>query len=554
MRLHIFQLIGGESIWSSLIVIAVLEALAVYLWQFRKSPGALPQIYGLACKAAWLLFQVLAIMSTGLPSKLFWVSLQRMLTYFLPYFWFVFIVQISGQEKKVPRLVNYCLRGMIVFLGIVILSNSWHGWYWQDVWLDGEKLLVVWGPLAWLAMGFGYLLSLTSVALGVRWVLSLAGWRQRQAMAIIVAPCFTVVGYLAEYVPGGHVFSMSALGFLLSGIYIIWTYRRWLVYSMLSQAQEAVVQNMIDGLLVIDEEDYIVDMNEAAKKIFAGLPAVVGGKYREVLTAWPALAEVSGNMEAQTVEAIREYAEERCCYQFNITPYKSAGDYLLGEVIIIRDITQQKHDQTQLMEQQKALSILAERDRLGREVHDGQGQVWSFLQLELQTVRTLLKGAKIEEAVKQVDRLAGIARDLNADVRESIVGLKQPASFGRDFVATMEEYLGWYEKNHGIATRLILPPEPVADLFSYTSEVQLLRIVQEALTNIRKHAKARQVEVIIQRKDNKVMIIIVDDGCGFDRAALTVGKKSYGLQIMEEGLKKREGSFRLNLNEVKEPR
>ena len=191
------------------------------------------------------------------------------------------------------------------------------------------------------------------------------------------------------------------------------------------------------------------------------------------------------------------------------------------------------------------MSILTERNRLGRELHDGQGQIWSYLQLELHTIHSLLNSAQLEEAIKLVERLAGVARDLNTDVRESIVGLKQTAADSRDFVATLREYLVWYEKNHGIATQLILPTEPMANLFNHTSEVQLLRIIQEALTNIRKHAKARQAEVIIRRMDNQVIVVVVDDGCGFDIEASPTGKKSYGLQIMEERAEEAGGRLQI---------
>ena len=534
----------SANIWFYLLIIAFLEGLSLYFWRFRKLPGAFPQVYAQACKIVWILGLIMASISVDLPVKLFWLGLQNMSLLLLAYAWFMFIMEISGQEKIIPLAVKYALRGLIAIMWLTILTNNWHGWYWRDAWLDDGTMTIVRGLLRPLVTGFGYLLSLASLVFSVRWVLTTAGWRRRQAMVIIVAPILSLAGNLVWMVARDTVPLARELGFLLSGLYVAWVYRRWLIFRILPQAQDAVMRNMIDGLLIVDDEDYIVDMNPAAKLIFAGLPIAVGGKFQEVVAVWPALAELGGDAGVKTLEATREYPEGRRYYQLNIASLASKGT-LLGQVIVFNDITAQKQIQAQLIEQQHALAIMTERNRLGRELHDGQGQIWSYLQLELQTIHSLINSAQLEEARKQVERLAGVARELNADVRESIVGLKQTAADSRDFVATLRDYLTWYEKIHGVATRLVLPTQPVARLFNRTSEAQLLRIIQEALTNIRKHAKARKAEVIIRVTDNRVTVVVADDGCGFDTSVSSAGGERFGLQVMEERAKEAGGLLQI---------
>ncbi len=543
MSAYIFQPMSAN-IWFYLLIIAFLEGLSLYFWRFRKLPGAFPQVYAQACKIVWILGLIMASISVDLPVKLFWLGLQNMSLLLLAYAWFMFIMEISGQEKIIPLAVKYALRGLIAIMWLTILTNNWHGWYWRDAWLDDGTMTIVRGLLRPLVTGFGYLLSLASLVFSVRWVLTTAGWRRRQAMVIIVAPILSLAGNLVWMVARDTVPLARELGFLLSGLYVAWVYRRWLIFRILPQAQDAVMRNMIDGLLIVDDEDYIVDMNPAAKLIFAGLPIAVGGKFQEVVAVWPALAELGGDAGVKTLEATREYPEGRRYYQLNIASLASKGT-LLGQVIVFNDITAQKQIQAQLIEQQHALAIMTERNRLGRELHDGQGQIWSYLQLELQTIHSLINSAQLEEARKQVERLAGVARELNADVRESIVGLKQTAADSRDFVATLRDYLTWYEKIHGVATRLVLPTQPVARLFNRTSEAQLLRIIQEALTNIRKHAKARKAEVIIRVTDNRVTVVVADDGCGFDTSVSSAGGERFGLQVMEERAKEAGGLLQI---------
>jgi len=415
--------------------------------------------------------------------------------------------------------------------------------FWSKVWLNDHVLTGSKGPMFHVALISSYLLNAINYGLTITWFFKTRGLRRRQALLFMIMPLFSCAGYMVNLIPGGYIFEPEPMGFLLAGFYITWFFYRWRVISILPGAQETVVRNMLDGLLIVDKEDYIVDLNPAAKAICKGIPAVGGGKFKDLAAAWPDLARFSDNPELMTFETVREYPEGPRYFQLNMTPLNSPGGHALGKVILLQDITRQKHDQDQLMEQQKVLSILTERDRLGREIHDGSGQIWSYLQLELQTIRKMLNNAEIAAAGEQVNRLIGITKDFNTEVRESITGLKNAVSSIRDFITTVREYLGWYQKNYGIETRLTLPDAPTVGLFNYVSEVQLLRIIQEALTNIRKHARAQHVEVIIQKLDGKAVIRVVDDGCGFDPTSVPDGQKHYGLQIMKERAEEAGGHF-----------
>jgi len=77
-------------VWFYLCTIGALLVLATYTWQFHKTPGAKQQVYVQLSKAAWLVFLVMAGISTELPDKLFWINLQLMAAALSPYYWFVF--------------------------------------------------------------------------------------------------------------------------------------------------------------------------------------------------------------------------------------------------------------------------------------------------------------------------------------------------------------------------------------------------------------------------------------------------------------------------------
>lgn len=156
--------------------------------------------------------------------------------------------------------------------------------------------------------------------------------------------------------------------------------------------------------------------------------------------------------------------------------------------------------------------------------------------MQVEAVRSLLDKKNPVQADLLLEKLAGVTRDVHVDIRESITGLQLAATREQGVWQTLEEYLQWFEQNYGVDTELIINinNEFAAGLLPPTTEVQLLRIIQEALTNIRKYAGARHVKVIIRVNGGLADIRVEDDGCGFDLDVAANKEGSFGLKIMKE--------------------
>jgi Signal transduction histidine kinase, nitrate/nitrite-specific len=182
-----------------------------------------------------------------------------------------------------------------------------------------------------------------------------------------------------------------------------------------------------------------------------------------------------------------------------------------------------------LQRELRTLAISAERERIAREMHDGLAQVLGYVNTKSQAVEQLLDSGRTAEATIQMAELAAAARSIYVDLREAILGLSTPLGEGpggsagaRAGEADLAIAVGAYLDRFGEAAKLAvsleatdgaggedLSPEAVANLF---------RIVQEALTNVRKHAAARRVVVRIERAQGAIAVTVEDDGRGFDPA------------------------------------
>jgi signal transduction histidine kinase len=202
-------------------------------------------------------------------------------------------------------------------------------------------------------------------------------------------------------------------------------------------------------------------------------------------------------------------------------------------------------ENARLHRQVRALAVTEERERIAREMHDGLAQVLGYVNTKAQAAQTLLRAGENERAAAQLGQLAEASRASYADVREGILGLRTSLGGERGFVDTLRDYLERWQGQSDVAVRLVTEPAAgFAPRLAPNAEVQLLRIVQEALANVRKHAAARQAEVRLTQADGCLEAVVEDDGTGFDPGALgRTALPRFGLATMRERAEAVGGSF-----------
>jgi signal transduction histidine kinase len=192
------------------------------------------------------------------------------------------------------------------------------------------------------------------------------------------------------------------------------------------------------------------------------------------------------------------------------------------------------------------LAVLEERERIAHEMHDGLGQVLGYVNTKSLAVARLLEVGKVDEARIQVTQLEAAAKEVYADVREAILGLRTTFDPEHGLLAALREYIDGFERQSGIPVELDVSIWPERPPLPLTAEVQLVRIVQEALANIRKHAHARRAVVRLKVENDAAELTVTDDGCGFDPTRLDGERWSrFGLQTMRERAEGIGGTFAL---------
>ena len=185
----------------------------------------------------------------------------------------------------------------------------------------------------------------------------------------------------------------------------------------------------------------------------------------------------------------------------------------------------------------RELAVDAERERIAREMHDGLAQVLGYVNTKSQAIEELLVAGRTEEARGLLAELAAAARSIYVDVREAILGLRSPVPPGVGLVASVEDYAARYADAAKIAVRVDATDAARRLDLEPDVEAQVFRIVQEALTNVRKHSGAGRAEISFSAGDGRLDVVVIDDGHGFpahgnDGAGADL--PHYGIEAMRE--------------------
>ena len=301
------------------------------------------------------------------------------------------------------------------------------------------------------------------------------------------------------------------------------------------------------AIITIDHQLYITYFNAAAELLHGITASEVLGKPLSAISTW--------EIDADRFEAGLQYVRTHGTYDYvrvqnmavgsrhissSISGIYNEADELIGYAHFSQDISGRLETEAHLLAQQRALSALEERERIGRELHDGIGQVMGYLNLQIQASCALLSDGRQDAAKKLLNQLINVTQKSHNDVREFILGMQKPINTPADFWAALHLLTETFETQRNIPVLLSLPADRPLWL-PPPHDLHLLRIIQEALTNVYKHAEATQIQIIATKiAPDKAQFIISDNGIGFDIAAKTAESDDappsphFGLNIMHE--------------------
>jgi nitrate/nitrite-specific signal transduction histidine kinase len=183
-----------------------------------------------------------------------------------------------------------------------------------------------------------------------------------------------------------------------------------------------------------------------------------------------------------------------------------------------------------LSRQVQHLAVMEERERLGREMHDGLAQALSLLNFKLRGAQSAYAG-EVANALSEMQEIVDAAYE---DVRQAIGDLRMPLTPDAGIVGTLANYARGFALRYELQGQVMVGAGAAAVRCAPDVEIQAIRIVQEALANVRRHAQATHLDLRFDCADGILRIEIQDDGKGFGRHPVVAPHGHFGLSIMQE--------------------
>lgn len=319
--------------------------------------------------------------------------------------------------------------------------------------------------------------------------------------------------------------------------------------------QQSIIDGLADPILVIGADYLVLLANRTAQEFATGGVAPDKPIYCYQMShhrkfpcdgvAHPCpLQEVKET--GQPVTVIHEHYQtngERRFVEIAAAPFKTTKGPFQGIIESMRDITEHKQAEQALIQYPERLRAISaqlaevedlERQRLARELHDQVGQNLTALGINLNIIQMQMPESASASVRYHLDDSLSLVEQTAERIRDVMADLRPPVLDDYGLVAALR----WYGEK--IARRIDIPievegEEPHPRLDSRI-ENSLFRIVQEALTNVTKHAKASFVKISVDVESDILRLTLVDDGIGFDPEGIIQPEdgKGWGLLSLRE--------------------
>jgi signal transduction histidine kinase len=313
--------------------------------------------------------------------------------------------------------------------------------------------------------------------------------------------------------------------------------------------KQAIIDGLAEPIMVVGTDYRVQLMNRAAREFSAGAADASEphlcyrvSHHRDTPcdgTDHPCpLRQVSQSGQPVTVVHQHYQADgELRIVEVLASPLCAHDGSFQGIIESNRDITERRRAEQALQaaSARQQLLIDEERARIARELHDGLAQLLGYVTTKAMAVRLMLDNGQMESANQHLLQLEEAARELFVDVRQAILDLKMMGVSSTGLTDTLKDLRAQFTRLSGLPVELALDPGVESLSLPPQIELHLLRIAQEALANVRKHASATNAWISLQIRETVLELTVSDNGRGFDPAQVQATlRPHFGVGSMRE--------------------
>jgi len=338
-----------------LLAAIVGSGVAAFVWAFRDTPGAKPLSAFVAGSSLFALAQGMALASPGLAGKLRWSSVAATVSVVLPAAWLLTVLAYTESDRSLERGALALLLVEPLVFGALVWTNDAHNLVWADRWIEtagaSASLTQEFGLGMWAHVGYSYLLIAVGGLELVRLNFRTTDFFRSQGTALLAAMFVAAslwAGSLFGLVP--RQYDLGGVGFVFGGLVMTAALFRGRLLSITPATRqlgrEAVIDEMDDRIVILDDEGRVVDVNPAAARLLAVDPQAVVGTPIE--TVAPSLASAIDGDSTGQADLELDGPDGRRYYDVRVSLLQRSYGGVAGRVVSFRDVTDRRQHEQRL--------------------------------------------------------------------------------------------------------------------------------------------------------------------------------------------------------------
>ncbi|MBE7535588.1 MAG: diguanylate cyclase [Anaerolineales bacterium] len=322
-------------------------------FQTRKNtPGIFSLISLMLNLCLWDVSYGLFLAGASQPYPNFWMYSAYIGVVFTPPSVLWFIIQITGAKKWAApsTIISLCVTPIVILA--LLATDSYHGLFFGRRQIENAEMILSGGPVFWVNVVYAYILILSGLILLARRFKLTSGMYRKQLATVFLGVSVPLLGnflFVLKLTPLPTI-DHTPLLFTLTGIIFIYALLRYRLLDVIPIARDVLIENMSDGVIVLDAQSRIVDFNPVALQTLGGTGALqIGQPASEAFAPWPRL--ITDFFESVDLRTELSFEQpRRTFYDLKISPLYDSRSNFLGRLIVWRDITPLKTAHIELQE------------------------------------------------------------------------------------------------------------------------------------------------------------------------------------------------------------
>lgn len=518
------------NIFSFFLILAAVTVATISVMLIRKEAKA-SKIFGilLAVVGIWAFGYGVELMHDTLPDMLFWIKVEYIGVGLIPALWFLFCVSYSGHDAWLTPGKIAAVSALPVFTVLMVWTNEFHYLHYASVAVDSTSgpfplLDFEEGPWYWIHTLYFYILLLWGTYLLLQNYRNADQLFRSQTLTVLLGamiPWAVNLMYLLGYKPYSHL-DLTPFVFSLTGTVIAYGLLQFRLFDIIPIARDRLVENLPDGVMVIDDDERVVYCNKTLVKLISDSNSgLVGKHYSDVLKHFKFDQELEALNRLSILKARLKHEGDVLNFEITVTPIQESKGLKAGKVLYFHNITALINNQRELetarlkAEESDRLktSFLANMSHEIRNPMNGIIGFAGFLKDENISIQERVRYAEIIE--KNAQHLMNIINDI-IDISKIESGHDQVKYENMSISELMNDLSSFFYEQatkKGLSIHIVSSIGRDSD-YIITDPQKVRQILVNLINNAIKFTDVGDVTVRARKAGNELIFSIKDTGIG----------------------------------------